>query len=249
MLPTPSVEYGLLSPMLIVFGVAVAGVLVEAFLPRRHRYSAQVVLTLGGLVAAFVAVVALAGICTEGTSGPRKNGRDGGRRHRPARVVPAGHHPAHRHPGHPADRRAQTARPRLRRRRRRFGRVHPAGRRSRGQCRREGGHPRGHGADRGVPADHVRHRRHAAVPGRRRPADHVHRPRSAVAAAVSAVRAGAAPPAAVAGSGAEILSAGRLLVGVLPLRHRAAVRLQRHVLLGRDQRGGAAAVRRHPHSR
>ena len=30
-LPTPSVEYGLLSPMLIVFGVAVAGVLVEAF--------------------------------------------------------------------------------------------------------------------------------------------------------------------------------------------------------------------------
>ena len=33
-LPTPSVEYGLLSPMLIVLGVAVAGVLVEAFLPR-----------------------------------------------------------------------------------------------------------------------------------------------------------------------------------------------------------------------
>ena len=33
--PRPSVEYGLLSPMLIVLGVAVAGVLVEAFLPRR----------------------------------------------------------------------------------------------------------------------------------------------------------------------------------------------------------------------
>ncbi len=33
-LPAPSVEYGSLSPMLIVFGVAVAGVLVEAFLPR-----------------------------------------------------------------------------------------------------------------------------------------------------------------------------------------------------------------------
>jgi NADH-quinone oxidoreductase subunit N len=60
-LPTPSVEYGLLSPMLIVFGVAIVGVLVEAFLPRRSRYGAQLVLSLGGLVAAFAAVVMLAG--------------------------------------------------------------------------------------------------------------------------------------------------------------------------------------------
>ena len=60
-MPTPSVEYGLLSPMLIVFGVAVAGVLVEAFLPRQRRYAAQLVLSLGGLAAAFVAVVVLAG--------------------------------------------------------------------------------------------------------------------------------------------------------------------------------------------
>jgi NADH-quinone oxidoreductase subunit N len=58
-MPTPNVEYGLLSPTLIVFGVAVAGVLVEAFLPRRFRYPAQVTLALGGLVAAFVAVVML----------------------------------------------------------------------------------------------------------------------------------------------------------------------------------------------
>jgi NADH-quinone oxidoreductase subunit N len=57
---TPNVEYGLLSPMLIVLGVAVAGVLVEAFLPRRSRYAAQLVLALGGLTAAFVAVVMLA---------------------------------------------------------------------------------------------------------------------------------------------------------------------------------------------
>ena len=56
-MPTPSVEYGLLSPIFIVFGVAVAGVLVEAFLPRRIRYGAQVLLALGGLIAAFVAVV------------------------------------------------------------------------------------------------------------------------------------------------------------------------------------------------
>jgi NADH-quinone oxidoreductase subunit N len=56
-MPTPSVEYALLSPMLIVFGVAVAGVLLEAFLPRRFRYGAQVTLALGGLAAAFVAVI------------------------------------------------------------------------------------------------------------------------------------------------------------------------------------------------
>lgn len=56
-MPTPSVEYGLLSPILIVFGVAVVGVLVEAFLPRRTRYGAQTLLAIGGLIAAFVAVV------------------------------------------------------------------------------------------------------------------------------------------------------------------------------------------------
>ncbi|OUS95973.1 NADH-quinone oxidoreductase subunit NuoN [Rhodococcus sp. NCIMB 12038] len=60
-LPAPNIEYGQLSPMLIVFGVAVAGVLVEAFLPRRGRYSSHLVLAIGGLTAAFVAVVLLAG--------------------------------------------------------------------------------------------------------------------------------------------------------------------------------------------
>ena len=48
-MPTPSVEYGLLSPIFIVFGVAIVGVLVEAFLPRRFRYGTQVLLALGGL--------------------------------------------------------------------------------------------------------------------------------------------------------------------------------------------------------
>ncbi|GAB7142432.1 NADH-quinone oxidoreductase subunit NuoN [Mycobacterium riyadhense] len=59
-LPSPSIEYFLLCPMLIVFAVAVAGVLVEAFLPRRFRYGAQVILALGGLVAALVAVIVVA---------------------------------------------------------------------------------------------------------------------------------------------------------------------------------------------
>ena len=59
-LPTPSIEYFLLSPMLIVFGVAVVGVLVEAFVPRRLRYGAQVTLAFGGLVAAFIALLFVA---------------------------------------------------------------------------------------------------------------------------------------------------------------------------------------------
>lgn len=59
-LPTPSIEYFLLCPTLIVFGVAVVGVLAEAFLPRRIRYGAQVTLALAGLVAAFLATVEVA---------------------------------------------------------------------------------------------------------------------------------------------------------------------------------------------
>lgn len=56
----PSVEYFQILPMLIVFGVAVLGVLAEAFLPRSARYRTQVTLALGGLTASFVAVVMLA---------------------------------------------------------------------------------------------------------------------------------------------------------------------------------------------
>ena len=53
----PSVEYGVLAPILIVFCIAVAGVLVEAFLPRRSRYPVQVTLSVAGLLAAFVSLV------------------------------------------------------------------------------------------------------------------------------------------------------------------------------------------------
>ena len=59
-LSPPTVEYGLVSPMLIVFGVAIAGVLVEAFLPRHRRYATQLVLSLAGVAAALAAVVMLA---------------------------------------------------------------------------------------------------------------------------------------------------------------------------------------------
>ncbi|MEU0497634.1 NADH-quinone oxidoreductase subunit NuoN [Mycobacterium sp. NPDC006124] len=53
----PTVEYALVSPMLIVLGVAVLGVLVEAFLPRATRYPVQLALAVGGQIAALVAVV------------------------------------------------------------------------------------------------------------------------------------------------------------------------------------------------
>ncbi|HEY5990222.1 MAG TPA: NADH-quinone oxidoreductase subunit NuoN [Streptosporangiaceae bacterium] len=53
----PRIEYVQLSPMLVVFGAAVAGVLVEAFVPRARRRPAHLVLTLGGLVTAFVLTI------------------------------------------------------------------------------------------------------------------------------------------------------------------------------------------------
>jgi NADH-quinone oxidoreductase subunit N len=59
-IPAPSVEYAQLSPMLIMFGAAVAGVLVESFVPRRLRYRLQLVLSLGASIAALVAVVVVA---------------------------------------------------------------------------------------------------------------------------------------------------------------------------------------------
>ncbi|MGU3499341.1 NADH-quinone oxidoreductase subunit NuoN [Mycobacterium sp. C31M] len=55
----PIIEYGQLSPLLIVLGVAVTGVLVEAFVPRRARYGTQLVLALGGQAAALAAVVSV----------------------------------------------------------------------------------------------------------------------------------------------------------------------------------------------
>ncbi|EFV91093.1 hypothetical protein ES5_12815, partial [Dietzia cinnamea P4] len=61
---TPDIAYSSLVPLLVVFGTAIVSVLVEAFAPSRHRYRAQVVLYLGGLAAALVAVVALAGTRT-----------------------------------------------------------------------------------------------------------------------------------------------------------------------------------------
>ncbi len=53
-LDAPSFEYELLSPMLVVFGGAIIGVLVEAFAPRASRRVVQIVVSLATLLAAFV---------------------------------------------------------------------------------------------------------------------------------------------------------------------------------------------------
>ncbi|MFI6344722.1 NADH-quinone oxidoreductase subunit NuoN [Streptomyces sp. NPDC050560] len=56
----PKIEYGQLSPTLIVIGAAVVGILVEAFIPRRSRYYTQAFIAVVALAAAFAAVVGLA---------------------------------------------------------------------------------------------------------------------------------------------------------------------------------------------
>ncbi|MDH2411917.1 NADH-quinone oxidoreductase subunit NuoN [Streptomyces chitinivorans] len=60
MIPAPDIEYGQLAPVLIVIGAAVAGVLIEAFVPRRARYTAQALLAGLALASAFASVVGLA---------------------------------------------------------------------------------------------------------------------------------------------------------------------------------------------
>lgn len=53
----PSIEYAELWPLLLIFGAACAGVLVEAFLPRARRYVVQALLALASVIGAFVGVV------------------------------------------------------------------------------------------------------------------------------------------------------------------------------------------------
>ena len=59
-IPAPHIEYGQLSPMLLVFGAAIAGVLVEAFAPRPLRRTLHLAITLGGLAGAFVLTIFVA---------------------------------------------------------------------------------------------------------------------------------------------------------------------------------------------
>ncbi|GAB1644605.1 NADH-quinone oxidoreductase subunit NuoN [Krasilnikovia sp. MM14-A1259] len=56
-LQLPPISYAALAPMLILFGVACVGVLLEGVLPRRARHGVQLSLALLACVAAFVMVV------------------------------------------------------------------------------------------------------------------------------------------------------------------------------------------------
>ena len=56
----PSIDYGALSPILIVSVAAVIGVLIDAFAPRRLRWNLQVGVAVVGVGAGFIAVCALA---------------------------------------------------------------------------------------------------------------------------------------------------------------------------------------------
>ncbi len=60
----PSIDYAAVLPLLIVFGAACLSVLVEAFAPRRSRFSLQMGLSVASLVAA---VAAVAWLALEGT--------------------------------------------------------------------------------------------------------------------------------------------------------------------------------------
>ncbi|HMA45815.1 MAG TPA: NADH-quinone oxidoreductase subunit NuoN [Frankiaceae bacterium] len=56
---TPAIQYGALSPILVVFGAALLGVVLEAALTPPARRVVQPVVALAGLVAALVAVIVL----------------------------------------------------------------------------------------------------------------------------------------------------------------------------------------------
>ena len=52
----PPIDYGAIAPVLVVLGIACVGVLVEAFLPRHQRWSAQVTLSIAAVVLAGAAL-------------------------------------------------------------------------------------------------------------------------------------------------------------------------------------------------
>ena len=60
-IPSPELAYAPIAPLLLVFGAALIGVLVEAFAPRDRRRGLQIVVGIVGLLAALVATVLLAG--------------------------------------------------------------------------------------------------------------------------------------------------------------------------------------------
>src|SRR3954469_8821791 len=56
-LKLPDINYGALSPMLILFGAACLGILLEAVLPRSRRNGIQLTVALLALTASLVAII------------------------------------------------------------------------------------------------------------------------------------------------------------------------------------------------
>ena len=54
---SPTLEYSLLAPMLIVLAGALIGVLIEAFAPRSARAGSQLFITLSSLVLSLAALI------------------------------------------------------------------------------------------------------------------------------------------------------------------------------------------------
>ncbi len=54
---SPTLDYALLAPIMIVLGGAVLGVLIEAFAPRKSRASSQLFITLATLVLSLAALI------------------------------------------------------------------------------------------------------------------------------------------------------------------------------------------------
>jgi len=65
LIPTPQLDYLLLLPVLVVFGAACLGLIVEAFVPRSARLLSQ------GLLSGVALVGALVVVCLNSVSGPR----------------------------------------------------------------------------------------------------------------------------------------------------------------------------------
>lgn len=65
----PSISYRALSPLIVVAGAALVGVLVEALVPAARRRAVQIGSCLVGLIGALAAVVALAGTATVTAAG------------------------------------------------------------------------------------------------------------------------------------------------------------------------------------
>src|SRR3954447_20768195 len=59
MFTAPTIDWAALSPVIIVLGAAIIGVLVEAFVPARARRTTQLALALLAMLGALVAVVLL----------------------------------------------------------------------------------------------------------------------------------------------------------------------------------------------